>query len=52
MRASKTIQFEVTKENLHFWDEKTKNWKFRNGKYEFMLGASSDDLRLHKTFDY
>lgn len=49
---SKTIQFEVTKDNLHFWDEKTKDWKFRNGKYDFMLGASSDDLRFHKTFTF
>jgi beta-glucosidase len=47
---SKNIQFEVTKDNLHFWNEKTKNWEVKNGKYEFMIGASSDDLRLHKTY--
>jgi beta-glucosidase len=46
---SKTIQFEVTKEDLHFWDEKTKQWKFNNGNYDFMIGASSEDLRLNKT---
>lgn len=49
---SKAVQFEVTKDNLHFWDEKTRGWKFRNGNYDFMLGASSADLRLHKTFTF
>ncbi|WP_282117100.1 glycoside hydrolase family 3 protein [Cellulophaga baltica] len=47
--ASKTITFDVSKKELEFWDEKTKKWTFEEGDYEFMIGASSKDIRLQKT---
>ncbi|MBJ2175904.1 glycoside hydrolase family 3 C-terminal domain-containing protein [Aureibaculum sp. A20] len=46
---SNQVQFEVLKKELQFWDEETKQWSFTNGDYEFMLGASSEDIRLKKT---
>lgn len=46
---SKKIRFEVSKKDLQFWNEETKKWTFENGKYQFMIGASSDDIRLQKT---
>lgn len=47
---SKTIKFEVSQNDLSFWNEKTGKWTFENGTYEFMIGASSDDIRLSKSF--
>jgi beta-glucosidase len=46
---SKTIEFEVPISKLMFWDEACHGWKFEKGRYEFMLGASSGDIRLKKT---
>jgi len=45
----KTIEFEVPLSALMFWDETIHEWHFEEGKYEFMLGASSDDIRLKET---
>ena len=47
---AKTISFEVSKDKLMFWDEESNQWVFEAGKFEFMLGASSSDIRLNKTF--
>lgn len=46
---SQVVTFEVPKEELMFWDEETKEWVFEKGAYEFMLGASSQDIRLRKS---
>ncbi|MCG9793167.1 glycoside hydrolase family 3 protein [Flavobacterium algicola] len=42
------LVFEVAKKNLQYWNDNTKKWVFENGNYEFMLGASSADIRLKK----
>ena len=47
---AKRISFEVSKDKLMFWDEESDHWVFEAGKFEFMLGASSSDIRLNKTF--
>ncbi|MDO5970734.1 glycoside hydrolase family 3 C-terminal domain-containing protein [Flavivirga aquimarina] len=49
IEESKTVQFEVSKKDLQYWDEKTKKWVFDSGMYEFMIGASSKDIKLQKT---
>lgn len=49
---SKTVQFEVTKKDLQYWDENKKEWAFFEGDYQFMIGASSKDLRLQKTISF
>lgn len=46
---SKTIQFKIGTKDLQYWNGQTKEWTFENGKYQFMLGASSQDIRLKKT---
>lgn len=45
---SKTLTFEVPLDELQFWDETKAAWQFENGNYEFMFGASSEDIRLKK----
>jgi len=47
--ALSTITFDVPFEELKFWDDETDTWKFENGEFEFLLGASSQDIRLSKT---
>ena len=46
---SQVVTFEVPKDELMFWDANSKEWVFENGAYEFMLGASSQDIRLRKS---
>ena len=46
---SKTIEFKVTKNDLQYWDENAKQWSFEKGEYQFMVGASSKDIRLQKS---
>ena len=41
----KNVSFEVSKEQLMFWDEKLNQWQFEEGEYEFLIGASSEDIR-------
>lgn len=49
---SMEIQFEVSKKDLKYWNETTKKWTFDNGVYEFMIGASSKDVKLQKSFHF
>lgn len=46
----KNVSFEVSKEQLTFWDEKTNQWQFEEGEFEFMIGASSEDIRQNQIF--
>ena len=46
---SQVVTFEVSKDELMFWDVNRKEWVFEKGAYEFMLGASSQDIRLRKS---
>ena len=45
----KNINFEVSKEQLMFWDEKLDSWKFEEGEFEFMVGSSSEDIKFTKS---
>lgn len=49
---SKTIAFKIATKDLQYWNEHTKEWTFENGKYQFMLGASSNDIRLKKSIKF
>lgn len=49
---STKVEFEVSKKYLQYWDEKTKQWTFAGGVYEFMIGASSKDIKLQKTISF
>lgn len=46
---SKNISFEVPIVQLMFWDDNCSDWHFEKGVFEFMIGASSSDIRLRKT---
>ncbi|MHA7943833.1 glycoside hydrolase family 3 protein [Formosa sp. 3Alg 14/1] len=43
------VEFEVSKKDLQFWDVDTKEWAFANGEYQFMIGASSQDIKQQKS---
>lgn len=43
---SKKIEIKILKEQLRYWDEQTKSFITPKGNYQFMIGASSEDVRL------
>ncbi|MGQ1947739.1 glycoside hydrolase family 3 C-terminal domain-containing protein [Geofilum sp. OHC36d9] len=45
---TKSIKFEVPISALMFWDEDCDEWQLEKGAFEFMIGASSKDIRLNK----
>jgi len=47
---SKAVTFKITKKDLSFYDVKNKAWKAEKGKFEVLIGASSRDIKLKKTF--
>ncbi len=47
---SKTVSFKITKKDLAFYDVKNKTWKVEKGKFNVLIGASSRDIKLIKTF--
>jgi beta-glucosidase len=48
----KTIQFEITKNALSYYDENLKSWTANAGKYKLLIGSSSRDIRLEGNFNY
>ena len=46
-----TISFELTKQDLAFFDERTKTWFPEPGKFKVLVGSSSRDIRLETKFD-
>jgi len=51
-RESKTVSFTIKKQDLSFWDEQTSGWKVEPGEIEILIGSSSRDIRLNKSFSY
>jgi len=47
-----TIKFELTKEDLSFFDENNNCWKAEKGLFNILIGSSSRDIRLQKEFEY
>ncbi len=43
---SKQVTIEVPAERLRYWDTEKKQYVVEPGKYEFLIGAASDDIRL------
>jgi len=43
---SKRITVEIPAERLRYWDTENKQYVVEPGKYEFLIGAASDDIRL------
>lgn len=42
------IEMKLDKKDLRYWDEKSKQFVIPKGKYIFMIGASSEDIRLQQ----
>lgn len=47
---SKRISFKIDKEKLSFYDQKLE-WITEPGKFDLMIGSSSDDIRLKQSFE-
>ncbi|MFW9881261.1 MAG: glycoside hydrolase family 3 C-terminal domain-containing protein [Candidatus Thorarchaeota archaeon] len=48
----KSVKFELTKEDLSFFDEKKNEWKAEKGKFNILIGSSSRDIRLQGEIEY
>jgi len=48
----KSVKFELTKEDLSFFDEKNNDWKAEKGKFNILIGSSSRDIRLQGEIEY
>lgn len=46
----KTIEFELDKTALSFFDPKIKNWLAEAGEFEVLIGSSSKDIKLKEKF--
>jgi beta-glucosidase len=44
---SKIITLDVPAERFRFWDTIKKQYVVEPGKYDLLIGAASDDIRLH-----
>lgn len=45
------IEFDISKSELRFYDVSRERFAIEQGRYTFMAGASSDDIRLTKTIE-
>ena len=48
----KSVKFEITKDDLSFFDEKSNDWKAEKGKFNILIGSSSRDIRLQAEIEY
>ena len=47
---SKVITLRLWPREIGYWDEKKKTYDLPKGKYEVMIGSSSEDIKLNYTF--
>jgi beta-glucosidase len=43
---STKVEIEIPAERLRYWDDAKKQYTVESGKYEFLIGDASDDIRL------
>ena len=48
--ASTTVNFDLMRKDLSYWDVISQNWVIANGTYEVYVGRSSRDIKLQQTF--
>jgi beta-glucosidase len=48
----KLITLELTKDDLSFYDVKTKSWIAEPGEFEILVGSSSADIKLREIFRF
>lgn len=46
---STAAELTVAKEDLKVWDSESKNWQLVRGEYTFMLGFSTENIRVEKS---
>jgi beta-glucosidase len=44
------VEVEIPAQRLRYWDTEKKQYTVEPGEYEFLIGASSDDIRLKENF--
>ena len=47
---SVTVNFDITRKDLSFWDVVRQNWQLAKGEYGILVGRSSRDIKLEQTF--
>lgn len=48
---SKDVTISVPKKDLRYWDEKSRKFVTPKGKYVFLVGSSSEDIRIKETIE-
>jgi beta-glucosidase len=48
----KPVKFEITKDDLSFFDEKSNDWKAEKGNFNILIGSSSRDIKLQVEIEY
>jgi beta-glucosidase len=48
---STTVELQISKESLRYFNEETKQWEFESGQFDILLGSSSRDIRLTETMN-
>lgn len=46
---TKKVEIAIQKEQLRYWDDQQEKFVIPSGTYEWMVGTSSEDIRLRKT---
>jgi len=49
---TKTVIFELKKEDLSFYDEAVNSWVVETGAFNILVGSSSRDIRLQGEIEY
>ncbi len=49
---SKRIVFQMTEDDLSYYNPSMRQWTVENGQFDFYVGASSRDIRLTASIDY
>jgi beta-glucosidase len=47
---SVSVNFDITRKDLSFWDVVGQNWVLGRGVYGVLVGRSSRDIKLQQTF--
>jgi beta-glucosidase len=51
-KEKKTVKFELTKDDLSYFDEKSNFWIAEKGLFKILIGSSSRDIRLQGEIEY
>jgi len=49
---STTVDFDLLRKDLSYWDVVTQNWVMANGTYEIYVGSSSRNLKVHQNVTF